>query len=75
MRQYSPALSEKPQLVVLNKMDVVWAEDAATLFKEAFGKSNLIEISAATGKGLDLLTAALCNTLDQLDEAESKEKD
>ncbi|WP_319407211.1 GTPase ObgE [uncultured Desulfosarcina sp.] len=75
LRQYSPALAEKPQLVVLNKMDVDWAEDAATFFKEAFGKGDLMQMSAATGKGLDLLTATLCNMLDQLDETESEEKD
>jgi GTP-binding protein len=73
--QYSPALSEKPQLVVLNKMDVAWAEDAATLFREAFGKGDLLEISAVTGKGLDQLTATLCNLLDQMDDAQSEEKE
>jgi GTP-binding protein len=73
--QYSPALAEKPQIVVLNKMDVDWAEDAATFFRQAYGKGDLLKISAATGKGLDLLTATLCNLLDQLDEAESEQKD
>ena len=73
--RYSPALAEKHQLVVLNKMDVDWAEDAATFFKDAYGKGDLLRISAATGKGLDLLTASLCNLLDRLDEAESEEKD
>ncbi|MBR9987434.1 MAG: GTPase ObgE [Desulfosarcina sp.] len=73
--QYSPALSEKPQLVVLNKMDVAWAEDAATLFRQAFGKGDLVEISAATGNGLDRLTATLCNLLDQMDETQSEEKE
>ncbi len=75
LHQYSPALSEKPQLVVLNKMDVAWAEDAATLFGEAFGKGDLLKISAATGQGLDRLTATLCNLLDQMDEAQSEEKE
>jgi hypothetical protein len=56
-------------------MDVDWAEDAATFFKEAFGKGDLMQMSAATGRGLDLLTATLCNMLDQLDETESEEKD
>jgi len=73
--QYSPTLSEKPQLVVLNKMDVAWAEDAATLFRQAFGEGDLLKISAATGKGLDWLTATLCNLLDQMDEAQSEEKE
>ena len=75
LHQYSPALAEKPQLVVLNKMDVDWAEDAAALFKEAFGKGDLLQMSAVTGKGLDLLTTTLCNILHQLDEIESEEKD
>ncbi len=75
LHQYSLALSEKPQLVVLNKMDVAWAEDAATLFRQAFGKGDLVEISAATGKGLDRLTATLCNLLDQMDETQSEEKE
>ena len=56
-------------------MDVDWAEDAATFFKDAYGKGDLLRISAATGKGLDLLTASLCNLLDRLDEAESEEKE
>ena len=75
LHQYSPALSEKPQLVVLNKMDVAWAEDAAILFRQAFGKGDLVELSAATGKGLDRLTATLCNLLDQMDETQSEEKE
>ena len=75
LHQYSPTLSEKPQLVVLNKMDVAWAEDAATLFRQAFGEGDLLKISAATGQGLDRLTATLCNLLDQMDEAQSEEKE
>jgi GTP-binding protein len=75
LHQYSPALAEKPQLVVLNKMDVAWADDAATLFREAYGKGDLLQISAASGQGLDLLTATLCNLLDQMDEAQSEEKE
>jgi GTP-binding protein len=75
LHQYSQALAQKPQIVVLNKMDVDWAEDAAMLFKEAYGKGDLLQISAATGKGLDKLTAALCDLLDQLDEAPSEKTD
>jgi GTPase len=73
LRRYSPMLSEKPQIVVLNKMDVAWADDAAVLFREAFGQGELLKISAATGEGLDLLTATLCNLLDQMDETQPKE--
>jgi len=73
LQQYSQALAEKPQIVVLNKMDVDWAEDAAAFFKQAYGTGELLQISAATGQGLDRLTATLCNHLDQLDEAQSEQ--
>lgn len=71
--QYSPILAEKPQVVVLNKMDVEWAEDAAVFFKAAYGGSDLLQISAATGQGLDRLIETLCNYLDRLDEVPSEE--
>ena len=73
LHQYSQALAEKPRLIVLNKMDVGWAEDAATLFKEALGKEDLLQISAATGQGLDRLVAKLCNLLDQYDDSQTEE--
>jgi GTP-binding protein len=72
LRKYSPVLDAKVQIVALNKMDVDWAEDAATLFEEAYGKKGVLRISAATGQGLDQLTATLCDLLDELDEAESE---
>jgi GTP-binding protein len=72
LEQYSQALARKPQIVVLNKMDVPWAEDAASLFREAYGQGELLEISAATGQGLERLTAVLCDHLDKLDESESE---
>ncbi|WP_306304022.1 Obg family GTPase CgtA [Desulfosarcina cetonica] len=70
LHQHDPALGTKPQLVVLNKMDVAWADDAATLFEEAYGQGPLLRISAAVGSGLDQLTEMLCNLLDQHDEAQ-----
>jgi GTP-binding protein len=73
LREYSALLATKPQLVVLNKMDVQWAEDAAALFEEAYGKGDLLRISAATGQGLDQLLQTLCNLLDQLDETQIEE--
>ena len=73
LSEYSPLLAGKRQLVVLNKMDVDWAEDAAALFEEAYGQGKLLRISAATGQGLDRLMQMLCNQLDQLDEAQAEE--
>jgi GTP-binding protein len=76
LREYSLALAEKPQLLVLNKMDVDWAEDAAAFFIQAYGdEKDLIQISAATGEGLDGLTAVLCEMLDRLDQSESEENE
>ena len=72
LSQYSRALAQKTQIVVLNKMDVKWADDAAALFKEAYGKKDLLQISAATGQGLDRLTAVLCDHLDHLDDIQSE---
>jgi GTP-binding protein len=72
--QYSETLAAKPQVVVLNKMDVKWAPDAAELFQEAYGKRDLLQISAATGQGLEQLTTALCNHLDRLDEIQSEDE-
>ncbi|MDL2268491.1 GTPase ObgE [Desulfosarcina sp. OttesenSCG-928-A07] len=72
LRQYSPALAEKPRLVVLNKMDVAWAEDAAALFEDAYGKGPQLRISAAARTGLEPLIKTLCRLLDTLDETESK---
>ncbi len=73
LSRYSQALARKPQLVVLNKMDVAWAEDAAALFTLAYGTDDLIRISAAAGQGLDRLTTALCQRLDRLDELQPPE--
>jgi GTP-binding protein len=72
LNQYSQALAQKLQVVVLNKMDVKWAQDAAALFAEAYGETDLLQISAATGQGLQRLTAVLCNHLDRLDEIQSE---
>jgi GTPase len=75
LKHYRAGLADKPQLVVLNKMDVAWADDAATLFEEAFGKGRLLRISAAAGSGLEQLTETLCKLLDRLDDAQSEAAD
>ena len=51
LKQYSTALYERPRLIVANKMDIEGAaENAAKLRKEL--KQPVLEISAATGKGI-----------------------
>jgi len=73
LTQYSQLLAQKPQIVVLNKMDVAWADDAAALFTDAYGNDDPIRISAASRQGLDRLIAELCDRLNQLDESQSDE--
>ncbi len=74
LRQHSRILAEKPQIVVLNKMDVPWAPDAAEFFIQALETTDILRISAASGAGLDQLTATLCDMLDRCDDAEFEEK-
>jgi GTP-binding protein len=52
---YSGDLAQKPQIVVLNKLDVDGAERLADLFCRALGGQPVLRISAATRRGLDPL--------------------
>jgi len=66
--QHSKKLSEKPQIVVLNKMDLPESEVAAKQFiAEAKGLS-VLTISAATGQGVDTLKAKIIAMLDKENE-------
>ena len=65
--QYSGRLAEKPQIVVLNKMDVQGADRKADLFCEAMAAAAdgrpVLRISAAGRTGLDQLTRGLLQQL------------
>jgi GTP-binding protein len=68
LRQFSPTLADKPQIVVLNKMDLPEAQahwPAVQAHAEALGLS-VYAISAATGQNLPTLIAALFSQLDEL---------
>ena len=61
LRRHSPVLAAKPQIVALNKLDLVGGDEdhqtAVELISEAIGRP-VLPISAATGKGCaDLLEA------------------
>lgn len=66
--KYSKTLSEKSQLVVLNKMDLPGADVAAELFEMAVEdlkeQIDFICISAATGQGVDKLKSKIVKYLD-----------
>jgi GTP-binding protein len=54
LARYSPALAEKPRLIVANKMDIPAAAKNLAAFKKKLSEP-VVPISAATGAGLDEL--------------------
>jgi GTP-binding protein len=56
---FSPALAEKKQIVVLNKMDMPDTETRAAAFIEAVGQKPVYLISSVTGKGVAALVKEL----------------
>ncbi len=67
---YSRQLAEKPQILVLNKMDLPGTDRAAAKFKAAAGQREVLLISAVTKKGVDQLVARLIQRLGALDDRE-----
>jgi GTP-binding protein len=65
---YSNKLAEKPQLVVLNKLDVEGASDLADRFCQALGHGHALRMSAATHQGLEAVKTAMLQTLERLDD-------
>ena len=61
LEAHDPALLEKPQLTVFNKLDLPAARDAWPAFEKALGRARLpvVAISADTGEGLDALRRAI----------------
>ncbi len=51
LTKYSRKLTDKPELIVANKMDLTGSEEAAARFRDALGQE-VVTISAATGQGL-----------------------
>lgn len=62
---YSSELSKRPQVVVLNKLDLPEAQTAAEAFKAAAGNIDVLLISAVTGKGTQALTSRLAEILNR----------
>ena len=68
MAMYSSALSRKPQIVVLTKMDLPDTEHLAKKFKSAAQKITPLRISAVTGLGITELKTQIINLLDEYHE-------
>ncbi len=62
---YSPKLAEKPQILVLNKMDLPGAKQAAKTLKAKFKGREVISISALTRKGVDKMISKIVDRLDR----------
>jgi len=68
LKEYNPALAEKPQIIALNKSDITGAEENAKRFMEIIGNRGykIFTISAATNKGLDELMRYIYEVLKDL---------
>ncbi|ARJ37805.1 GTPase ObgE [Sporosarcina sp. P21c] len=66
LEQYNMRLTERPQIIVANKMDMPDAQDNLEAFKEALGDEEIqvFPISALTRTGLDPLLYAILDLLE-----------
>ncbi|MBN1930223.1 MAG: GTPase ObgE [Desulfobacterales bacterium] len=65
---YNKKLIKKPQIVVLNKIDLPGAEKATNIFQSAAKGIKVALISAYTGKGLEDLKLKIIEALDRSNE-------
>ena len=60
---YNQSLAGKPQIIVLNKIDMQSCADSEFKFKAALPDKKILSISALTGKGIDSLKSQIINLL------------
>jgi len=65
---YDEKLVKKPQIVVLNKLDLPGVRKAAEIFQSALKDKKVLLISALTGQGLEQLKSQIVRLLDSNDE-------
>ena len=65
---YDEKLVKKPQIVVLNKLDLPGVRKAAEIFQSALKDKKILLISALTGQGLEQLKSKIVRLLDSTDE-------
>jgi GTPase len=68
LAMYNQELTKKPQIVVLNKMDLPDVGEAAKKFQAAIKEKQVILISALTGQGIENLKSKIIQLLDSLSE-------
>jgi len=65
---YDEKLAKKPQIVVLNKLDLPRVQKAADIFQSAVKNKKVLLISALTGQGLEQLKSQIVQLLDSTGE-------
>jgi GTP-binding protein len=68
LAMYDEKLVKKPQIVVLNKLDLSGVQKAADIFQSAVIDKKVVFISALTGQGLEELKSQIVQLLDSTDE-------
>ncbi|MEM6910612.1 MAG: GTPase ObgE [Verrucomicrobiota bacterium] len=59
VKLYSEELSQRPWMIVANKMDLPGAEEKLEGFRQRFGKREILPLSAKENRGVDLLRERL----------------
>lgn len=70
LKAFNKSLVKKPQIVVLNKLDLPDTRHKAASFQNAFKKDHIQCISAVTGEGIDRLISRIENELGKINEDE-----
>ena len=65
---YNRKLMEKPQIVVLNKIDLPDVREASKKFQSALKEKQVILVSALTGQGIENLNSKIIQLLDSSNE-------
>jgi len=68
LAMYDEKLAKKPQIVVLNKLDLSGVRKSADIFQSAVKDKEVVFISALTGQGLEQLKSQIVQLLDSKDE-------
>jgi GTP-binding protein len=71
LAQYSQGLAQKPQILVLNKLDLPGTEEKAEIFRSALDNivdQDVLLISATKRTGITRLISKLLDVLDQTNE-------
>ncbi len=65
---YNETLAKKPQIVVLNKLDIPGASELADIFRAAAKGKKVMSVSALEKDGIEALISQLIQLLDKIDE-------